>query len=169
MRKLICFYLYLDSFYFFPFMEQKSFFLKKSWYSNVYCLYTNCSCLVAKLVLTLCDPRLTVARQAPLFMEFSRQVSWSGLSFPSPGDLPNTGIESASPALTGRFFTTEPPGSLITSYRMSITLCPFLTTLIRHADSRSKWNYALNLELWNDLHTVGQPLPPPSPALLHPL
>ena len=91
-------------------MEQKSFFLKKSWYSNVYCLYTNCSCLVAKLFLTLCDARLTVACQASLFMEFSRQVSWSGLSFPSPGDLPDTGIESASPALTGRFFTTEPPG-----------------------------------------------------------
>ena len=41
----------------------------------------------------------TVARQAPLSMGFSRQESWSGLSFPSPGDLPNPGIELASPAL----------------------------------------------------------------------
>ena len=42
-------------------------------------------------------------------MGFSRQ-EWSGLSFPSPGDLPDPGIESASPALAGRFFTAEPPG-----------------------------------------------------------
>ena len=36
----------------------------------------------------------TVACQAPLFMEFSRQEYWSGEPFPSPGDLPNPGIES---------------------------------------------------------------------------
>jgi len=36
---------------------------------------------------------------------FSRQKYWSGLPFPSPGDLPNPGIERASPALAGRFFT----------------------------------------------------------------
>ena len=40
----------------------------------------------------------TVARQAPLSMGFSRQQYWSGLSFPTPGDLPNPGIEPASPA-----------------------------------------------------------------------
>jgi len=40
----------------------------------------------------------TVALQAPLSMEFSRQEYWSGLPFPPPGDLPNPGIESASPA-----------------------------------------------------------------------
>ena len=49
----------------------------------------------------------TVAHQAPLSMEFSRQEYWSGLSFPSPGDLPDPGIE---PALAGRFFTPVPPG-----------------------------------------------------------
>ena len=46
-------------------------------------------------------------------MGFSRQEYWSGLPFPSPGDLPNPGVELASPAslaLAGRFFTTEPPG-----------------------------------------------------------
>ena len=45
-------------------------------------------------------------------MEFFRQEDWSGLSVPSPGDLPNPGIEPttpASPALAGAFFTTEPP------------------------------------------------------------
>ena len=40
-----------------------------------------------------------VARQAPLSMEYFRQESWSGLSFPLPGDLPDPGIEPMSPAL----------------------------------------------------------------------
>ena len=56
----------------------------------------------------------TVAHQAPLSMEFSRQEYWSGLPFPSPGELPDPGIESVSlefPALAGRFFTTASPGS----------------------------------------------------------
>ena len=48
--------------------------------------------------------------QAPLFMSFPRQEYWSGLPFPSPGALPDPGIEPASPALAGRFFTTELPG-----------------------------------------------------------
>ena len=52
---------------------------------------------------------VTVAHQAPLSMEISRQEYWSGLPFPSPGDLPGPGIEPASPVLAGRFFTTEPP------------------------------------------------------------
>ena len=52
----------------------------------------------------------TIAHQALLSMEFSRQEYWSGLPFPSPGDLPETGIEHQSlmsPALAGRFFTTS--------------------------------------------------------------
>ena len=52
----------------------------------------------------------TVARQAPLSMGLSWQEYWSGLPFPSPGDLPNPGIETTFPALAGRFFTTVPPG-----------------------------------------------------------
>ena len=43
-------------------------------------------------------------------MECSRQEYWSGLPFPPPGDLPDPGIKPASPALAGRFFTTELPG-----------------------------------------------------------
>ena len=39
----------------------------------------------------------TVAHQAPLSMEFSRQIHWSGLPFPTPRDLPNSGIENSSP------------------------------------------------------------------------
>ena len=48
----------------------------------------------------------TVAHQAPLSMGFSRQEYWSGLPFPSPGDLPHPVIEPVSPALAGRFFTS---------------------------------------------------------------
>ena len=52
----------------------------------------------------------TVAHQAPVSMGFSRQEYWSGLPFPSPGDLPDPGIEPISPALASGFFTTELPG-----------------------------------------------------------
>ena len=55
----------------------------------------------------------TAAHQAPLSMGFARQEYWSGLLFPSPGDLSNPGMEPMSPvslALAGRFFTTESPG-----------------------------------------------------------
>ena len=51
-----------------------------------------------------------VAFQAPLPMGFPRQEYWSGLPFPSPGDLPNPGIKPASPELAGGFFTAKPPG-----------------------------------------------------------
>ena len=51
----------------------------------------------------------TVALQAPLSMGFPRQEYWSGLLFPSPGDLPNSRTEPMSPALAGRFSITEPP------------------------------------------------------------
>ena len=52
----------------------------------------------------------TVAYQAPLSMGFSRQEYWSGLPFPSPGDLPDPGIEPGSPALQADALTSEPPG-----------------------------------------------------------
>ena len=52
----------------------------------------------------------TVAYQAPPFMEFSRQEYWSGLPFPSPGDLPEPGIEPGSPALQADALPSEPPG-----------------------------------------------------------
>ena len=55
----------------------------------------------------------TIAYQAPLSTGPFREEYWSGLPFPSPGSLPNSGIDPtspATPALAGRFFTTEPPG-----------------------------------------------------------
>ena len=51
----------------------------------------------------------TVAYQAPQSMEFSRQEYWSGLPFPSPGDLPNPGIEPRSPTLQADALLSEPP------------------------------------------------------------
>ena len=58
----------------------------------------------------LCDP-WTVAHQAPLSMGFSRQEYWSGLPFPSPGDLSDLGIERRSPTLQADALTSAPPGS----------------------------------------------------------
>ena len=52
----------------------------------------------------------TVAYQGPLSMGFSRQEYWSGLPFPSPGDLPNPGIDPRSPALGADVLPSEPPG-----------------------------------------------------------
>ena len=52
----------------------------------------------------------TTAFQDPLSMGFPRREYWSGLPFPSPGDLPYPGLKPASPALVDRFFTTEPLG-----------------------------------------------------------
>ena len=53
----------------------------------------------------------TVACQVPLSMGFSRQENWSGLPFPSPGDLPNPGIKPGSPALQADALSSEPPGN----------------------------------------------------------
>ena len=52
----------------------------------------------------------TIAHQSPLSMNFSRQEYWSGLSFPSLGDLPNPGIEPVSLALKADHLPSEPPG-----------------------------------------------------------
>ena len=68
-------------------------------------------CWVA-LVMTLASPR-TVAHQAPLSMGFSRQEYWTGLPFPSPGDLPDSEIQPRSPALQADSLLTELPGSLL--------------------------------------------------------
>ena len=68
-----------------------------------------CACILGRVWLFLTP--WTVAHQAPLSMEFSRQEYWSGLPFPSPGELPDPGSEPWSPILqevsctAGRFFT----------------------------------------------------------------
>ena len=67
----------------------------------------------------LCATPWTVAYQALPSMAFSRREYWSRLPFPSSGDLPDPGIEPESPALAGRFFTTEPPGQPNAGYNLS--------------------------------------------------
>ena len=80
---------------------------KNSNFKHLY--WIHCCCLVSKSRLTLVTP-WTVAHQDPLSVGFSRQEHGSGLPFPSPGDLPDPGIEPGSPVLAGSFFTTKPLG-----------------------------------------------------------
>ena len=72
--------------------------------------YLNCVCVsVAQSYPTIATP-WTVAHQAPLSKGFSRQEYWRGLPFPSPGDLPDPGIEPTFPALQVDSLLSEPPG-----------------------------------------------------------
>ena len=74
------------------------------------CTYT-CACVLSCVQLFVTP--WTVAHQAPLSMEFSRQEYWNGLPWPPPRDLLDPGIEPRSlahPALAGTFFTRVPPG-----------------------------------------------------------
>ena len=76
----------------------------------LYCSFYNCVCMRSHLsCLRLFATLWTVAHQAPLSMGLPRQEYWSGLPFPSAGDLPHPLIEPTSltsPALAGEFFTT---------------------------------------------------------------
>ena len=78
--------------------------------NNYYYISPCYCCLVAEWYPDSFVTPWTVACQAPLFMGLPRPEYWSGLPFPSPGDLPSPGIEPAFPALADGFFTTEPPG-----------------------------------------------------------
>ena len=80
-----------------------------------------------------------VAPQGSSVYGISRQEHWTGLPLPPPGDLPHPGIESVSPALAGRFFTTEPPGKPIsyshlcnthTNKLYSKCLCIFIVIML---------------------------------------
>ena len=74
--------------------------------------------IVTKSCQTLSTPR-TITHQAPLSMGCSRQEYWSGLPFPSPGDLPDTGIEPGSPALQAVSLLSEPSGRASSSENLS--------------------------------------------------
>ena len=77
----------------------------------------------------LCD-LWTAACQAPLSMGFSRQGYWSGLRFPSPGDLPNPGIELGSPAMQVDSLPTDLPGKLPNTSYLSTKLVHLHTILL---------------------------------------
>ena len=81
------------------------------------------TCVCAGSVLLSCVPFFatpwTVVCQAPLSMGFPGPEYWSGLPFPSPGDLPNPGIKPRSPALQVYTLTSEPPGKLFKHVQFS--------------------------------------------------
>ena len=85
-----------------------------------------CHCWVRKLCLTLCDPRDYNLLQAPLSMRFPRQKYWTVLPFPSPRDLSDSGMEPMSLALTGGFFTNEPPMKPFVKVLSCSVICDFL-------------------------------------------
>ena len=97
----------------------------------------------------------TVAYQAPPSMGFSRQEYWSGLPFPSPGDLPDPGVERGSPALQADALTSEPPGKppvhIVAQYYFSILwkreLKPRLYTLLKSPLFMEFWGlYSVTLD-----------------------
>ena len=98
----------------------------------------------------------TVAHQAPLSLGFPRQEYWSRLPFPSSGNLPDPGIELASPSLAGRFFTTEPSGKAL----MNTFL--FFFFFFKNRFSFTEKNQAENTQL---LPIPFSLLHPPSPLL----
>ena len=74
-----------------------------------------CTCAQSLSCAQLFGTLWTIAPQTSLSRRFSRQEYWNGLPFPPPGDLSNPGVKHASPALAGWFFTTEPPGKLLST------------------------------------------------------
>ena len=81
-----------------------------------------CVCVCVKFSVMSDSATLwTVARQAPLSMGFSKQEYWSGLPFPSPGHLPNPGIEPGSPALQADALSSEPLGKPVIPYDCTLT------------------------------------------------
>ena len=119
-----------------------------------------------------CNP-WTVACLAPLSMGFSRQEYWSGLPFSSPGNPPNPGIELASPALTGGFFTIESPSSVVVIW----FVCVWTLSCVQLFET--PWAVALqappSMGFCRQEYWSGLPFPPPGdlltqgsdPRLLH--
>ena len=86
----------------------------------LYCFFAQVKLLsLVRLFATLC----TVACQAPLSIGFSKQEYWSGLPFPSPGDLPDSGIKPGSPALQTDSLPSEPPGKTIVFLVVEFSKC----------------------------------------------
>ena len=97
-----------------------------------------CMCVCVLSHVWLFPTLWTVAHQAPLSVEFSRQEYWSELSFPPPGDLPDPGIKPgspASPALAGGFFTIQPAGK------------PSVLTTALENNLRSSVSYTLKYDI----------------------
>ena len=83
--------------------------------------FVNCVCVKLLSHVRFFATPWTAARQAPPSMRFSRQEYWSGLPFPSPGDLPDPGIEPGSPALQADALSSEPPGKPFVNWPVYIS------------------------------------------------
>ena len=92
---------------------------------------------------------MNCSHQAPLSMGFPRQEYWSGLLFPSPGDISDPGIEPLPPALPSGFFTTEPSGKprkkilsclIKNGVSCNVSFCLFLNKL-EFLEERKKKGY----------------------------
>ena len=120
-----------------------------------------------------------VACQTPSSIGFSRQEHWSGLPFPSPGDLSYPRIKHISPALAGRFFTTEPLGKphlgcsccscCCSVAKMCLTLCNTMVCSVPgvpvlHYFTEFAQTYVHRV---SDTIQPSQPLSPPSPPALN--
>ena len=101
----------------------------------------------------------TVACQAPLFMGFPRQKYWSGKPSPSPGNLPNPGIEPGSLALQMDSLLSEPPG------KPSLVVCVLVTqlclTLCNPIDCSLQGSSVHGILQGRILEWVGLPVPSP--------
>ena len=119
----------------------------------------------SQLCPTLCD-LWAVSHQASLSMGLSRREYWSRLPFPALGDLPDSGIEPTSPALEGRFFTSEPPGKLfqppLVLKNFSFEMCPQTKCCCCDAQLSPNWCYRVTqhgLSLtWNNQYVFVFPL-----------
>ena len=108
--------------------------------------------LVAQLWPTLCS-QMNCGPLGSSVRGILQQESWSGLPFPSPGDLPNQRLKLMSPALAGIFFTTAPPGKTSELFTSKESLKQFYIP-----SARSKWIIAqsqgslLNSSFWSTLY-----------------
>ena len=99
-------------------------------------------------------------------MEFFRQEYWSGLPFPSPGDLPDPGIEPTSPALVARFFTPETPENPILIQFSSVAqLCPTLCDPMNCSTPGLPVHHQLPEFTQTHIHWVGHTIQPSHPLL----
>ena len=103
----------------------------------------------------------TVAYQAPPSMGFSRQECWSGLPFPSPGDLPEPGIEPGSPALQADALPSEPPGIHQGAWLLLLLLSCFSRVRLCVTPETAAHQASLSLGFSRQGHWCGLPFPSP--------
>ena len=98
-----------------------------------------CVCVLSHSIVFDSVTPWIVARQAPLSMGFSRQEYWSGLPFPTPGDLPNPGMEPRSPALLVDSLPAEPSGNSCWMEGNLFFLSSFRAHQVTVHDGRNCW------------------------------